>query len=167
MTLTTTQGGNVSLTIYQAMETHVFYLDEDSILREHVFRDDDDVGFSGSLSAQNITPANDTQLASYWPFVAYQNPDKTFSEAQYNCTNNPTNCWSSENLQIAGPGPSAPLAMVPAGRNMNGTLLYYQREDGELDNTIWRKNTNAWTSSTSTLSYTLDPLTHIYQEDQP
>jgi hypothetical protein len=133
----------------QAMETHLFYLDEDSILREHVFRDDDETGFSGSLSAQNITPAPDTQLASYWPLLAYQNSDKTFSEMQYNCTKTAINCWNSENLKIAGDGPSAALAMVPTERNMNGTFLFYQREDGELVHSKWENETNAWGSCTS------------------
>jgi len=143
------------------METHLFYLDEESILREHVFRDSDDTGFSGSLGAHNITPAGDTQLASYWPFLAYQNSDKTFSEARYNCTTSGINCWNSENLKVAGPGPSTALAMVPTGRNMNGTFLLYQREDGDLVNSQWENSTNTWSSSTSPFSVLPPPLTGI------
>jgi hypothetical protein len=135
----------------QAMETHLFYLDEDSILREHVFRDNDDIGFNGSLNARNLTPAPDTRLASYWPFVAYQNSDNTFSSVRFNCTTSGINCWSDENLQVASSGPSSPLGMVPTGRNMNGVFLYYQREDGELVHSIWENDTDTWSSSMSSL----------------
>ncbi|KAF2681745.1 hypothetical protein K458DRAFT_391695 [Lentithecium fluviatile CBS 122367] len=106
----------------------------------------DETGFSGSPSAQNITPAHDTRLASYWPSVTYQNADNTFSEVQYNCTNSAINCWNSNNLKRAGPGPSATLAMGSSRRNLNGILLSYHHEGGELVNSSWSNNTNMWSS---------------------
>jgi hypothetical protein len=134
------------------METHVFYLDEGSILREYVFEDNLPTGFSGSLSAQNITPAHDTRLASYWPFVTYQNANNTFSEAHYNCTKDTQSCWKPSNLKIAGPGSSAPLAMAPMGRDVTGMWLFYQREDEMLVNSAWQNDTNIWSASTYFLS---------------
>lgn len=137
--------------VHQAMETHVFYLDETSQLREHVFRDDDLTGFSGPLSAQNITPASDTRLAAYWPSVTYQNADLTFSEARFNCTRTSTNCWDTTNLKIAGPGPSAAIGLIPMGTNHFGMWMFYQREDADLVNSAWNNASTAWGRSRSCL----------------
>lgn len=133
------------------MEAHVFYLDENAKLQEYIFEDNDKTGYNGSLNDQNIVPANNTRLASYWPSLVYQNPDDTISEMRYDCPIGASSCWKSKNLDIKGPGPSAPLAEVPRGRWGTESHLYYQRQDGELVNLVFRNDTEQWTTGKSTL----------------
>lgn len=130
----------------QAMETRVFYLDENSILQEFVFEDDDETGKGGTLNAQNIKPSPDTRLAAYWPSITFQNSDNSISELRYNCTTGAKDCWNNQNLGISGPGPTAPLALVPMGRSMTGIMLYYENENHELVNSGWDNGSGQWTS---------------------
>lgn len=132
------------------METHIFYLDEQSNLKEFIFEGTEDVGRPGSLNSQNITPAAGTKLASYWPSLVFQNSGNTISEVRYNCTTRPQTCWILEDLQIPRAAPSAALAEVPMGRNLEGIFLYYQRADKDLVNLAWGNETGEWKQSKST-----------------
>ncbi|KAF2734500.1 hypothetical protein EJ04DRAFT_576892 [Polyplosphaeria fusca] len=126
------------------MEVHVFYLDENSTLQEFIFKNGDPAGRTGPLNSHNIRAASDSQLASYWPSVAFQNSDNSISEVRYNCSTATTDCWTRRDLGINGSGPSTSLAEVPMHTDLKGLFLYYQREDEELVNYQWSRATDDW-----------------------
>lgn len=131
------------------METHIYYQDEQSKLQQFVFLENDEIGHNGDLGKQNITPAQNTRLASYWPSVIYQNEDNTLSEVHYNCSIGLNKCWYTENLDLKAYGPSAALAEGPLGTNFSGKYLFYQREDEVLVERGWKNDTRTWFDSKS------------------
>ncbi|KAF2111576.1 hypothetical protein BDV96DRAFT_690461 [Lophiotrema nucula] len=128
------------------METHVFYLDDNGILQEFIFKKADRAGRSGTLNNQNIKVGLASKLASYWPSISYQSEDNHFGEIRFDCSTSAKDCWNNNRLNISGPV-SASLAEVPMRTNLFGLFIYYQRDDEELVNYAWSNRTKEWTGT--------------------
>lgn len=127
------------------METHLFYLNEDSILQEVMLTGNESSATEGSLNSQNIKPANHSELGAYWPSLSYQTSDGYISELRYNCTVNAQDCWSHQTFSTRFGESKVPIAVAPMGRNLNGTFIYYENKDDELKRAAWTNSTGVWT----------------------
>ncbi|KAF2489917.1 hypothetical protein BU16DRAFT_471572 [Lophium mytilinum] len=87
------------------------------------------LGNSGTLTPYAIPTGSDSHLASYWPFILYQDAGMGVHEVVYDCRF--PNCWFNRTLnETAYDG--ADFAIVPALQNLAEMNILYQEGDQKL-----------------------------------
>jgi hypothetical protein len=86
-------------------------------------------GHSGSLSPYTIATGSDSHLASYWPFILYQDAGLNIHEIVYDCSY--PACWSNRTLNVTGYD-GTNIGFIPESQNMATMNLIVQRDDQGL-----------------------------------
>ncbi|OCK74086.1 hypothetical protein K432DRAFT_364028 [Lepidopterella palustris CBS 459.81] len=136
----------------QFNQVELFFLDSENRLNEWSWDiTDSTLGTSGSLTPYTIPTGSDSRLASYWPFIIYQDAGLGLHEVVYDCRF--PGCWFNRTLNQTGYD-GADIVIVPAQQNLREMNIIYQRGDQKLMS-LDRNSTNGNLSTASTFSIDL------------
>ena len=121
-------------------QLELFYLDNGNTIREW---NNNPAGAAangnGSISALGWKVGAGTSLTAYWPNIFYQDDSATLQQIWYNSG------WSrAGTFGPVGSSASAVdllnrtgLGVIPRDQDYNGVEVFYQRDDGKLQEFFW------------------------------